>query len=351
MMNTTYVEYIWMDGAHPVQKLRSKTRVLPYMETPQLSDFPDWGFDGSSTNQAVGNSSDCELKPAYFTVDPLRGEGHYIVLCEVFNADGTTHETNSRAELRQMMKNGGSDFGALIGFEQEYTFFKGRDPLGWPKGGYPAPQGPFYCGIGATNVFGRDIAETHLEACALSGLTIFGINAEVMPGQWEFQIGYRGRDEEAADPLTVADHVWIARYLMHRISEDYGVIVSFDNKPVKGDWNGAGMHTNFSTKKMRDKETGKESITKAIESLQASHETHIAHYGHGLQERLTGEHETCSIDTFKSGVSDRGASIRIPLTTSKKGYGYIEDRRPGANADPYRVSARLMETICGVKAD
>ena len=246
------------------------------------------------------------------------------------------------------MEKGGEDFDVYVGFEQEYTFLEGRDPLGWPKHGIPGAQGPFYCGLGSENVFGREIAESHMRLCAEANLLIYGINAEVMPGQWEFQIGYRGFKGEKVNPLVVSDHAWVARYFLQKIAEKYQVTVSFDNKPLRGNWNGAGMHANFSTRQMRDEKTGQAVIDKALEMLKERHHHHIKDYGHGLQERLTGFHETSSMDEFKSGVSDRGASVRIPLSTSKKGCGYIEDRRPGANADPYKVSALLMETICGV---
>jgi glutamine synthetase len=178
---------------------------------------------------------------------------------------------------------------------------------------------------------------------------IYGTNAEVMPSQWEYQIGYRGVDGESADPLTVADHAWIARWLLFRIAEEFDIEPSLDNKPVKGDWNGAGQHTNFSTKAMRDPKTGLEAIQDAIIELQQHHAEHIAVYGHGLEDRLTGLHETCSIHEFRSGYSDRGASIRIPLGVQKNGCGYIEDRRPGANADPYVVAGKLLSTICKIK--
>ena len=233
-----------------------------------------------------------------------------------------------------------------IGFEQEYTLFKGNTPLGWPENGYPAPQGPFYCGVGADETFGREMVQDHLEACLDANLMLFGINAEVMPGQWEFQVGYRGIAEESADPITVSDHLWVARWLLYRIGEEYGITATLDPKPVKGDWNGAGKHTNFSTAPMRNAETGKQTIDSAITALSRSHEQHISVYGHGLAERLTGQHETAHISQFRAGVSDRGAAIRIPQSVAEKGYGYIEDRRPGANADPYEVAAALVKTIC-----
>ena len=347
-MKITYAEYLWLDGAVPVQKLRSKTRVLEYMESASITNFPDWSFDGSSTNQATGDKSDCELKPVFVTNDPMRGDGHYIVLCEVFKSDGKPHPTNSRAEIRSIMENGGEKFDAYVGFEQEYTLLDGASPLGWPKDGYPGPQGPFYCGVGAANVFGREIVEEHMHVCSEANLCIYGTNAEVMPGQWEFQIGYRGIPGEKTNPLVIADHLWVARYFLQKVAERYNIAVSFDNKPVKGDWNGSGMHTNFSTEEMRSSKSGKAVIDAAIDALKKTHTKHINDYGHGLHERLTGLHETCSIKDFRAGVSDRGASIRIPISTAQKGCGYIEDRRPGANSDPYKVSSRLMETICNV---
>lgn len=346
MKKVSAVEYIWLDGGQPTQSLRSKARCLPYSEKLTVEELPEWSFDGSSTMQAAGNDSDCLLKPYYMIEDPIRGAGNYLAICEVLNADGTVHQSNRRAELREAMADYGTAHDAYIGFEQEYTLFSKGRPLGWPEEGYPAPQGPFYCSVGSKNAHGRALVEEHLQLCNDVGLCLYGINAEVMPGQWEFQIGFRGDTDESADPLTIADQVWLARYIMHHLGEKYGIQISFDNKPVKGDWNGAGMHTNFSTKAMRDPKTGSEVIQKAIENLKERHSIHVASYGDGLADRLTGEHETCSITEFRSGVSDRGASIRIPVSTAARGYGYIEDRRPGANADPYVVGKLLLETIC-----
>ena len=344
-------EYIWIDGAVPTRKLRSKARTVQLdkkIENVVLEDFPEWGFDGSSTYQAKGSDSDLILKPVNFMKDPLRGTGHFLIMCEVLNADRSPHPTNTRALLRKVLEAGADKEDPFFGIEQEYTLFKDRIPLGWPDKGYPAPQGPFYCGVGADEVFGRDLVEKHTKACVYAGLMIFGINAEVMPGQWEFQIGYRGFKGELADPLSVGDHTWVARWLLYRLGEDFGITATLDPKPIRGDWNGAGQHTNFSTNSSRDSKIGKKTIDKYVELLSKKHQEHIEVYGHRLFERLTGLHETCHINEFKYGVSDRGASIRIPLHVSKKGCGYLEDRRPGANADPYEVSARILKTICEI---
>ncbi len=345
-----FAEYLWIDGTEPTQQIRSKARVINFKPgvTPKLSQFPEWSFDGSSTNQAAGSDSDCMLKPVSFVKDPIRGEGNYLVLCEVYTPDGKPHPTNSRAKLRRVLDAGGARHEPWLGFEQEYTMFTGPIPLGWPEEGFPAPQGPYYCGAGANKVIGRDLVERHARMCLDAGLMLYGINAEVMLGQWEFQIGYRGIKEESADVLNVSDHLIFGRWLMERLGEEFGIDINWEPKPVKGDWNGAGNHSNFSTKEMRDPKTGQKTIDGAVESLRAAHDLHISHYGSGLADRLTGLHETCHISEFRSGRSDRGASIRIPAQVALDGYGYIEDRRPAANCDPYLVAALLVNTVCQV---
>jgi glutamine synthetase len=335
-MPGTRAEYIWLDGVQPTASLRSKTKVLA-APARTLADLPGWGFDGSSTEQAKGFASDCLLTPVRLVKDPIRGGDDVLVMCEVMAADGRPHESNTRAHLREVT----ATYAAhepWFGIEQEYTLYEGEKPLGFPAHGFPAPQGSYYCGVGAGKVFGRPLAEAHLDACLKAGLTIAGINAEVMPGQWEFQVGPLG-------PLEVADELWLARWLLQRLGEDVGTTVSFAPKPVPGDWNGAGAHTNFSTKAMRA-EGGLKAIEAACEKLGAKRAEHIAVYGAGNDARLTGKHETCSINEFRYGPSDRGASIRIPIFTTQQQRGYLEDRRPAANSDPYQVAARLIETVC-----
>lgn len=346
-------EYIWVDGTQPDPILRSKARVVNFAKGKEtsLSDFPGWSFDGSSTNQAPGNNSDCLLKPVNFVADPIRGEGNYLVVCEVLLPDGTPHPSNTRAKLRRVLDAGGAAHEPWIGFEQEYTMFDGKFPLGWPEDGYPGPQGPYYCSAGTGRVIGRELVERHTRACLDAGIMLYGINAEVMYGQWEYQIGYRGIAAESADVLNVSDHLILARWLMERLSEEFGISISLAPKPIKGDWNGAGNHSNFSVKEMRDPATGQKTIDSAIERLRATHDLHIQNYGFGLADRLTGAHETCHISEFRSGRSDRGASIRIPAQVAIDGYGYIEDRRPAANCDPYLVSALLLNTICDIGVD
>ena len=324
-------EYIWVDGTEPTAKLRSKTKIVPDGEQP-----PIWGFDGSSTNQAPGDASDCVLKPVTIVPDPIRGGNDKLVMAEVLLTDMSPHPTNERALCAAMFEQC-KDEEYLFGLEQEYTFFDGARPLGFPEHGFPAPQGGYYCGVGDDEVFGRPIVEAHLNACLTAGLGISGINAEVMPGQWEFQVG-------PLNALEVSDHLWLARWLLYRVAEDFGVSATLDPKPVRGDWNGAGCHTNFSTNKMR---ASYQPNVDAAEALKKRHDLHIAHYGHGIEDRLTGLHETASYKEYNYGVSDRGASVRIPWQVEKEGKGYIEDRRPCANIDPYTVTRLIMETVSG----
>ena len=345
---TMIAEYIWMDGNEPTKKLRSKTRIVPVDGDVLIDTFPMWQFDGSSTGQAEGNASDCLLEPVRFVPDPIRGDGCYLVLCEVLNADGTPHVSNTRAKLRNVLDGGASSFEAWFGFEQEYTLYQGARPLGFPsERRYPAAQGPYYCGVGADEVYGRDLVEAHMAACLEAGLLYVGLNAEVMPGQWEYQIG--GIDGTA---LRATDDLWLSRWLLYRLGEDIGIAATLDPKPVPGDWNGAGMHTNFSTKQMRAAPTsenddlGINAINTVIGHMEKRIDAHLAAYGNGYEMRLTGHHETCRYDQFKAGVSDRTASVRIPAQVATDQYGYLEDRRPNANADPYEVATVLLDTAC-----
>ena len=331
-MSKVKLEYIWLDGYKPEPNLRSKTKIIDSdIFNGDVDEVPWWSFDGSSTEQAEGHASDCVLKPVGVYHDTAR-ENAWLVMCEVLNADGTSHASNKR----DMITDDSEDY--WFGFEQEYTLVEGGRPYGFPENGFPPPQGLYYCSVGHERVTGRDIVEEHLDACLDAGISITGINAEVMLGQWEFQAFGRGAKK-------ASDDLWVARYLLYRVAEKYGLTVEFAPKPVKGDWNGSGMHTNFSNKEMREK--GGEDMIKGIcESFRKFHNEHIAVYGSDNHERLTGLHETQHIESFSYGVSDRGASIRIPIATTENDWkGYLEDRRPASNADPYEVVERIMLTI------
>ncbi len=331
------LEYIWLDGYQPVPNLRSKTQIKDYASFPTLEQLPLWGFDGSSTQQAEGRSSDCVLKPVAIYPDSTRKNGA-LVMCEVMMPDGTTpHVSNTRAGILD-------DAGTWFGFEQEYFLYQDGRPLGFPEGGYPAPQGPYYTGVGYKNVgdIARQIVEEHLDLCLDAGINHEGINAEVAKGQWEFQIFGKGSKR-------AADEVWVARYLLNRLCEKYCVDVEYHCKPLGAtDWNGSGMHCNFSTSHMRDV-GGKPYFEALMAAFAANVSEHIAVYGPDNHMRLTGLHETQAIDKFSYGLADRGASIRMPHSFVNNGYkGYLEDRRPNSQGDPYAIAGRVLKTIATV---
>jgi glutamine synthetase len=338
-MTKCKLEYIWLDGYKPVPNLRGKTQLKDYDSFPTLEQLPLWGFDGSSTQQAEGHSSDCVLKPVAVYPDGARTNGA-LVMCEVMMPDGTPHPSNMRATILD-------DPGAWFGFEQEYFFYKDGRPLGFPSTGYPAPQGPYYTGVGYKNVgdIARKMVEEHLDLCIFAGINHEGINAEVAKGQWEFQIFGKGSKK-------AADEMWMARYLLERLAEKYGVDVQYHCKPLGDtDWNGSGMHANFSTTYLR--ETGGKAYFEALmEAFKAAKDDHIAVYGPDNHMRLTGKHETAAIIDFTYGVADRGASIRVPHSFVKNDYkGYLEDRRPNSQGDPYQIASQILKTIDSVPTE
>ncbi len=335
-MSAYKLEYIWLDGHRPTQNLRSKTKVVRNF-SGKLEDCPLWNFDGSSTQQAEGNFSDCILKPVAIYPDPARKNG-FLIMNEVLNADGTPHPTNARAAIDD------EDNDFWFGFEQEYFLWdlQTNKPLGFPEDGSPEPQGPYYCPVGARFAFGRELVEDHMDICLDAGLNFEGINGEVAIGQWEFQIFAKGAK-------TAGDQLWIARYLLERTAEKYGVAINWHCKPLYDlDWNGSGMHANFSNSFTRNA-ASEEKIKMVCEAFRPVVKEHIEVYGADNHLRLTGKHETASIHDFSYAPSDRGASIRIPLETVQNGWsGYLEDRRPNSSADPYKVASRIIETVSQV---
>jgi glutamine synthetase len=325
------LEYVWLDGYKPEPNLRSKVKVADIL-IKEVSDVPEWGFDGSSTKQAEGYSSDCYLKPVRLYTAKTYNDTIYV-LCEVMDSRGNVHETNDRAKL------GKEDINFWVGFEQEYFIRSGHNKpiIGFNNGGIIDPQGTYYCGVGGQMV-GRNLTEQHLDMCLNYGIGIEGTNAEVALGQWEYQVFAKGK-------VQAADDLWMSRYFLYKIAEKEGYQIELHPKPLTtGDWNGSGLHTNFSNKRMR--ETGGEeyfnSIFKVFESRAKEH---IENYGSENHLRLTGKHETQSIDKFSWGISDRGASIRVPKSVGETWKGYLEDRRPASNANPYRILNVISESL------
>ncbi|CAH1794501.1 unnamed protein product [Owenia fusiformis] len=331
--------YIWIDGTG--EELRSKAKIVE-KEIERPEDCSVWNYDGSSCYQAEGQDSDIFLHPVSVFQDPFLNNNNRIVLCETYRSNGKPTESNKRKSCLEVM-NKVKDVHPWFGIEQEYTLLDSDNhPYGWPKHGYPKPQGPYYCGVGTNRIFGRAIAEAHLFACLTAGVANTGTNAEVMPGQWEYQVG-------PVEGIDMGDQLWVSRYLLHRVAEDFGIIVTLDPKPEDGDWNGAGAHCNFSTDGMRA-EGGIKYINDAIEKLAKRHIEHIKMYdprgGKDNIRRLTGLHETSSPTTFSAGLANRGASVRIPRQVGVDKKGYLEDRRPSSNCDPYSVTEIMIRTCC-----
>lgn len=338
-------EYVWIGGTGA--DLRCKSRTLS--KAPKsVADLPHWNYDGSSTGQAPGTDSEVYLIPRAMYKDPFRQGDNIMVLCDAYEPPAVTKDgkvlppkpipTNTRIGCAEAMEKAKAEE-PWFGIEQEYTLLNAATkwPLGWPKGGFPAPQGPYYCSAGAGVAIARDIAEVHYRACLYAGINISGINGEVMPSQWEYQVG-------PCTGIEAGDQMWMSRYIMYRVCEQFGVFASFDPKPIPGDWNGAGGHTNFSNNATRAAPGGYDAIVAQCEKLKKRHAVHIAAYGEGNERRLTGKHETSSINDFSYGVANRGCSIRIGRMVPVEKCGYYEDRRPASNLDPYVVTKLLVET-------
>lgn len=337
-------EYVWVDAKG---ECRSKTRTLPACDMESI-ECPKWNFDGSSTDQAPGDDSEVIMHPCRVFKDPFRIRDdefdNILVMCDCYTPAGEAIPTNQRFKAMKSF-DGHDDEVVWFGCEQEFTLINldEKTPFGFPLDAMPKrAQGPYYCSVGPENNFGRGITEAAYKACIYAGIAISGCNGEVMPGQQEYQVG-------PCVGIDSGDQVMMSRYILQRVCEDFQVFCTFHPKPMKGDWNGAGMHTNVSTKAMRE-DGGLEVIKQAIYKLGAKHAEHIKVYGEDNEQRLTGKHETASMEKFSYGVANRGASIRIGRETWNDGKGYFEDRRPSSNCDPYIVTGKIMETIMGPEA-
>lgn len=342
MESKQLIEYVWLGGSG--QDFRSKCRVL---KTPvrSIEDIPVWNYDGSSTGQADTQTSEVEIRPAKMIPDPFRGGHHKIVLCETYHLDGRPTASNFRFYAKKILEESACVRENIwFGIEQEYILCKEEGPefkivpVAWTEGKIRKPQGIFYCGVGAGRAIYREIPELHLKACMHAGLEMSGINAEVFPGQWEYQVGI-------CEGLDVCDQLWLSRYLLYRVCEDFEILPVFDPKPFKGEWNGSGCHTNISTKSTRDASDKVKSIEEMLIKAKPHHTTLISLMGENNDERMTGMHETSSIDAFTWSVGGRHTSIRLPSTTANNDTGYFEDRRPAANMDAYLVCAALADAL------
>lgn len=340
MSKNIIAEYVWLDAKN---NFRSKARTFVGKGPENIEDIPDWNYDGSSTGQAEGNDSEITLKPCAYIKCPFRKGDNIIVLCGTFDKDDVPLQNNHRVKAKEIFDKDLSQE-PWYGLEQEYFIidsYTGK-PYGFYNDVETERQGRYYCGVGYRSVFLRDFVNKHYNYCLYSGLTISGINAEVAPAQWEYQIG-------PVEGILAGDELLLSRYLLVRLAEEYKVGISFHPKPLPGDWNGSGCHTNFSTDLMRkgtQDKTGLQYIDEAIEKLSKKHREHMDVYGCDNKLRMTGEHETSSYNEFSFGRANRGASVRIPNVVIKENKGYFEDRRPSSNCNPYLVTSKIFETCC-----
>ena len=336
MTHSKIAEYVWLDAD---LNFRSKSRTLNQRNL-KVNRVPDWNYDGSSTGQTKGHFSEVILKPAAVFNCPFRGDDNVLVWCETYLPDGTPTKSNTRKNALEIFLQD-LESKPWYGLEQEYFILdpNTNKPLGFNSEG---KQGKFYCSVGSRNTFGREIADEHYLKCLHAGIKISGINAEVAPGQWEYQVG-------PCVGIEAGDHLYMARYIMERVAEKHNVLISYRPKELEGNWNGSGCHTNYSTKNMREGNKKKnikgiKYINDAVTKLQKCHMEHMNAYGENNNLRMSGEHETSDYNTFSFGVGNRGASVRIPTDTEKNEKGYFEDRRPASNCDPYIVTGKLFET-------
>jgi len=360
---TVIAEYIWLGGKG---ELRSKTKIFScnkFVEANQyhIDNYPNWNYDGSSTGQAEGTHSEVVLIPRSVYTNPFHIKKtnanistSVLVLCETYDKDGNPLSSNTRhMAAKTFSSDEAKQEKPWFGIEQEYFLFPlSPETMGRYRGpnGEIRPQGDFYCSVGATRAYEREVVEEHMFACIDAGLKISGINAEVAPAQWEYQIG-------PCEGIESGDQLWISRWLMERITEKYGIEVVWHPKPLEG-FNGSGCHTNYSTlsmrgggKKTEDKidltENGLEHIFNAIRKLAANHQEHMKVYGEDNEKRMSGEYETANFENFTFDINksvDRGASIRIGYDTLNNREGYFEDRRPASNMDPYLVTQKIFTT-------
>lgn len=338
---TIFAEYIWLDGSNGIPQLRSKTQVLETNEKNQFNpskDLPDLIFDGSLTGQALPGKADLVLKPIHNVADPIKGKPHLLVLCEVFCADGTPHGSNQRAKLRDFLYGNGISVNQIhspqFRFTQEYVLMDGDKVMGHSGRGLLGRTQNHYCKIDAGKKYGRNVAEDHLVVCANAGLFVNDLHSAYMPGSWSFSVGYHA--QHGGDPLTASDQLWLARWLLRRVADEYDVENFFDYRPQIHPFK-ASLLTTFSISSMRQSE-GIKAIMAFVKRLEQAHNDVFASYG------LTNKAHQ-KIPEFTYGIGAVDTSIRIPVRVQEQGQGYLEDRRPSANADPYQVCIRMLETI------
>jgi glutamine synthetase len=352
--NKIGVEYLWTgtDNTFSVNNLNiTKKRFYTKVKTIELkntyapikltlADIPIWSFDGSSTGHIVPTSSNANteviLSPVKLYDHPFPTESiKYLVLCDTYDINSVPNKFSTRANvINTFLTN--SNLIPWYGLEQEYVFMNAlndgiygwdmTNPALWPQ------QNDHYCGLSIYCKKLRPIVEDHYNRCLKIGINISGFNAEVMPSQWEFQIG-------PSVGIDAADDLVTARYILERLAESNDLYINYHPKPLPN-YNGSGCHHNFSTTQTRqlNADTCRAFYSLLFEKFNAKHEETMKYYGANNTLRLTGIHETSNMTNFTYDIGTRHTSIRVPVNT----YTYFEDRRPAASIDPYISTWALL---------
>lgn len=331
------VDYVWVDGTG--ENVRSKARTIEFIPDNH-KEVPVWGSDGKASMLPVPKESDVLLVPVAIYNDPFRRGNNKLVLCDTYEYDGKALPTNHRKSFCDAL-NKVCDQEIMWGLEQQYMVMDMDErPFGWPVMlGEPRKHMGYYCSVGGNKVYGREIAESHYRACLYAGVQIASIHPDAIPGQWEFQIG-------VSPGIKGPDDLWMARYILGRISEEYGTHICYHPKRYEN-LSGSSCHVNFSTKATR-KDNGLSTLQEYMQKLSKRHDEHLKKYdpygGEQNKRRLTGKDGASAADTFSSGVGDKNLSVRITKESETKKKGYVEDRRPAANGDPYAVCDMIVRT-------
>lgn len=337
------LEYIWIDGRG---NLRSKYRTA-FPKFDSYADaahnyiaVKDWNYHDSSTYQASTENTEIALIPVAYYLNPFFEQGRaFLILCKTYNADGSPTNTNFRHDAEKLFESSTSHYlDPYFRINQEYFIIQSSGTTNFaPLCSYEQPQPDYYCGVG--NVTLRNLAEKHYQYCLNAHLKISAVNAEMEPTQWQFQIG-------PSSKISASDELWVARYILVKLSEEFRVCICFKPKSLPNPSNSSSLHlhTSFSTQETRDaqNQNGLKCIYQYIDRLSKKHTEHICIYGHNSNRVHSGS----DYHTFSFASGYRGNNICIPKSVLKAGCGYLEDMRPASNADPYRVTAAIFSTAC-----
>lgn len=321
--------YVWLDKFNI---LRSKTK-----RVEQVNQIPIWNFDGSSTSQMDYSTMNTEvlLQPIRVYIDGFneRNNENYLVLCDTYNInkDGIITPTVDNYRYGAINIFNETNLNPKFGFEQEFYLIDNENHEKLSSLTNISNKDNNYCRTTTKYTY---IMNEFYNLCLSCKIGIVGWNAEVAPFQFEYQIFGNGID--ACDDLVMS------RYVLERYMIDNNYEIKYDPKLYEN-LSGSGCHINYSDVR------SKEYMDKYIKALGETHNDLMKVYGENNNKRLTGLHETSSYSVFTYGVGDRYKSVRIPNSTALGLTNYFEDRRPGANINPYMACGALVKVLSNIK--